>query len=193
MKYLLFVGLIGFSLSGCKKEKPIPLAETKMNYYESDGNFMIFVVDDSLELAYEYNLQTIQLSNDLLPLIYESVLGPNGMYNYNYWKLQPNNDTLFWTYGGNLTFLEELIDINDLETSNLPSIPESNQFQIIGGNPNINILGLWDKVSSLEIVKEYRNSSPNSKIGILSQVVLGYDDATSLSFPVMKHFIFISK
>ncbi|MCJ8292680.1 MAG: hypothetical protein HRT58_22525 [Crocinitomicaceae bacterium] len=191
MKLTVIFLIIGFVFVGCKKDKVTPVISS--SYYQSDGNFLILVLGDTLESVYEYNLPPVQLSNDSLQINYESVPGETGLYNYQYWKIQPNNDTLFWTYSNTFTFMEEQVSSKSLLSLNSSLSFNLNQFQVIGSSLNVNIEDLWSNVSLLDIVKEYRESSPNSKIGISRQVVYIYDDQLNFNVPHLKHLIFVAK
>ena len=193
MKFTIPIVLFGLLFIGCKKDKVTPTASVNQNYYQSNGNFLILVVGDTLESAYEYNLPTIQFNNDSLPISYESVPDGTGMYEYRYWKFQPNNDTLFWTYSNSFTFMEDPISSNDLLPLSSSLSFDINQFQVIESTVNTNIEGLWTFVSQLAIVKEYRNSSPNSKIGISRQIVYIYDEQLGFSVPFEKYLLFLAK
>ncbi|WP_205677811.1 hypothetical protein [Brumimicrobium salinarum] len=182
--------MLGFFLFGCKKEQ-VPPAE--QNHYQSEGNFLLFVVGDTLEAAYEYNLSTIQVNNDTLPILFESQTDGTGMQEYRIWKMQPNDDTLFWTYESSSYFVEDEININDLLFEYAPLPYDSTQFQIISSKLNTDIEQLWTKVSRLQIVKEYRNVSPDSKIGISRQVLYSYNEELSSSVPAEKYLIFFVK
>ena len=193
MKFIITVIILGFLIAGCKKDKVNPIETVNQNYYQSNGNFLILVVGDTLESAYEYGLSTIQFNNDSLPINYESVPDGIGMYEYQYWKFQPNSDTLFWTYSNNFMFVEDEINANNLLSLNSSLTFDLNQFQIIGSTVNTNIQDLWINVSQLDIVKEYRDSSPNSKIGVSRQIVYIYDEQLGFSVPYEKHLFFIAK
>jgi hypothetical protein len=193
MKFELVLSLFVLSLIGCNKDEVKPIEPPVFNNYQSEGNFIIFVIGDSLEFAYEYNLSTIQLNNDSLPISYESVLDGSGMYYYHYWKFQPNTDTLFWSYSGSFEFIEEQVSSNDLLSLNNAVSFDLNQFQLIDSSPNTNIEYIWGNVSQLDIVKTYRESAPNSKIGLSKQIVYVYDPQLGFSIPQSKHLLFLVK
>lgn len=193
MKLIFILTLSSLTLIGCKKDKVTPTVEEDINYYQSNGNFLMLLVGESFEGAFEYNLATTQLVNDSLPIIYESVPDGSGMYNYNYWKFAPNLDTLFWTYSSSFTFTEDVINSNILEPLNA-SIPfDTTQFQGIGSTTNLSYKNIWTTVSNLDIVKTYRDINPNSKIGISKQTIWLYDDQLGFSVPYQKYLVFLAK
>jgi hypothetical protein len=189
MKHIVVIFLIGIISFGCKKDKvPAPL---EANYYQSNGNLLILKIDDNLEGVYEYNLASTVLNNDSLPLHFETF--SDGINNYSYLKFTPNPDTLYKISSNNFSFFSALIDKNKLENlSN--SIPfNSLQFQIIGNQNNMDFESIWSKISKLDIVKTYRSSNPNSKIGINRIIINDYDEQLGFSFPNEKYLIFLVK
>ena len=189
MKHILIFILIGLVISSCKKDKVSVPIET--NYYQSNGNFLVLKIDEDLECIYEYNLASTVLNNDSLPLYFETY--SDGMNNYSYLKFMPNPDTLFWNNWNDYTFLTDKIDKNQLKSlSN--SIPfDSSQFQLIGSQINTDYSLIWSKISKLDIVKAYRNSNSNSKIGINRIVIKEFDEELGFSIPHVKHLIYLVK
>lgn len=189
MKLLVILFLLGLISFGCKKDKvPAPIVS---NYYQSNGNLLILKIDDNLEGIYEYNLALTSLNNDSLPLFFETY--SDGLNNYSYLKFIPNPDTLFQISSNNFIFYSILIDKNELEILN-NSVPfDSAQFQLIGSQNNFDYSTVWSKISKLEIVKTYRTSNPNSKIGIHRIVINEYDEQLGFSIPIEKHLIFLVK
>lgn len=192
MKTTALILLIGLIFLGCKKDKVLPVTSPDANYYNSKGNLLILVIGDTLESAYEYCLSTIQLSNDSLPIDYFAVPDETGLYGYEYWQFLPNSDTLFWTHPNSVKFMENHIDANNLLTlqASLEYIPT--QFQAIG-SPTNETEDIWNVVSNLEIIKNYRGISPNSKIGIAKFVVNTFIEEWGFSVGDPKHFIFLAK
>lgn len=184
------ITLLLLTIIGCEKDKVAPLAPP-INYYQSQGNFLILVIGDTLDYAYEYNLGIIQFTNDSLPIETESV--SDGFYPFTCWKLTPNPDTLLWNYNITSGFMEEQISGDRLLSLNSSLSYDSNQFQIVFPGPNIDVESSWDQVSHLEIVKEYRESTPNSKIAISRQVLWFYDEELGFTIPYEKHLIFLAK
>ena len=189
MKHILIIFLIGFAILSCKKDKvPAPI---EINYYQSNGNLLILEIDDNLEGVYEYNLASTVLNNDSLPLYFETY--SDGINNYSYLKFTPNPDTLFQISSNNFTFYTTIIDKNELEIlSN--SIPfDYPQFQLIGNQNNMDFTSIWSKISKLDIVKTYRSSNPNSKIGINRIIINEYDEQLGISIPNEKYLIYLVK
>jgi hypothetical protein len=122
MKRIIFIIVTALLFGGCKKDKVSP----PLNYYQSQGNFLLLIVGDSLESVDEFSLPTIQTFNDSLALNYVSV--DNGISKYYYWKLTPNDDTLFWSYANIFTFNEARISSNDLMMSSSHLAFDPNQF-----------------------------------------------------------------
>jgi hypothetical protein len=192
MKLIFILAFFSVILIGCEKDK-VPSIIEEIDYHQSNGNLLVLVVGDSFEEAFEYNLATTQLLNDSLPIIIESVPDGSGWYNYNYWKFAPNLDTIFWTHSNSITFMEDVINSNMFESLGT-SVPfDTAQFQSIGSTTNVSKENTWDKVSNLEIVKLYRDSNPNSKIGVSRQVIWIYDDQLGFSIPYEKYLLFLAK
>lgn len=189
MKHYILLFLIVFVTLSCKKEK-VPTTATT-NYYQSNGNLLILKIDDDLESIYEYNLALTDLINDSLPLNFDSY--SIGMTNYSYLRFTPNPDTLFQYSSNNFTFFTPQIDKNKLQilSNSLPF--DSSQFQLIGEQDDFDFSSVWAKISTLDIVKTYRNSHPNSKIGIDSFVINEYDEQLGFSTPIKKYLIFLVK
>lgn len=185
--------LIVLFLFSCAKDKVQPVVSEGITSYQSDGNFLILVIGDSLETIYEYDLPAIQLANDSLQISVESVPGGTGLNDTLFWKIEANNDTLFWTYSNNFNFMEEDITSDSLLFLCSTLAFNVNQFQFIHSNSNFETEDLWNKVAALEIIKEYRESSPNSKIGISRQVFFTYDEELGFSVPIEKHLMFLVK
>ncbi|MEX1191951.1 MAG: hypothetical protein WED10_12945 [Brumimicrobium sp.] len=184
-KYKLLL-IIGFLIIGCKKDKVNDPIIEEDNYYQSSGNLLILKVSNKLGEAYEYNLASTELINDSLNIQVEN--NSDGLYQYSYWKYLPNSDTLFWRYSNNYTFSTASIEPEKLLQLESEIVLDTSLFQNIFNQSNIDYASLWSKVSNLEIVKTFRNASPNSKIGISRQVINEFDE--ELGFGVSKE-IFI--
>lgn len=189
MKHILLFLLIGFVVYSCEKDKvPAPIVA---NDYQSNGNLLILKVDENLESVYEYNLASTVLYNDSLPLYYET--NSDGIYNYTYWKFLPNPDTLLRLSSLNSAFFTAQINNNELEYLD-NSIPfDSSQFQLIGTQNNFIYSSIWSKIAKLDIVKTYRSSNPNSKIGIHRIIINEYDEQLGFSIPNEKYLIYLAK
>jgi len=189
MKHILVILLICLVSFGCKKDK-LP-APKETNYYQSNGNLLTLKIGDYLEGVYEYHLASTVLNNDSLPLYFETF--SDGINNNSYLKFTPNPDTLFKISSNNFTFFSALIDKNELENlSN--SLPFNfSQFQLISNQNNMDFESIWSKISKLDIVKTYRSSNPNSKIGINRIVINEYDEQLGFSFPNEKYLIYLVK
>lgn len=105
----------------------------------------------------------------------------------------PNPDTLFWSSSNDFKFMTNNIEENKLKILNNSITYDSAQFQFLGSQNNTNYSSIWSKVSNLEIVKTYRNSLPNSKIGISRVVINEYNEQLGVSAPVEKYFLFLVK
>ena len=184
--YLLLIGLVVFS---CNKDKVPPITQT--NYYQSNGNLLILKIDDELEGIYEYNLTSIALNNDSLPLYFETY--SDGIYEYRYLKFTPNPDTLIQVSSNNFTFFNALIDPDELENLSASLPFDSLQFQTIGNQNNMVFSIIWSKISKLDIVKTYRSSNPTSKIGIHRVIINEYDAQLGFNIPNEKCLIFMVK
>jgi hypothetical protein len=192
MKCAAFILFIALTFIGCNKDK-VPNLSDAMNYYQSTGNVLILVVGDTLVATYEYNLPTIQLINDSLPIIYETFPDPNSWHPYYYWKFLPNTDTLFWTTHGSHQFMEDQINNHELLSLNAPVIFDINHFQFIQTSSTIDLQEIWEIVACLDIVKTYREASPTSKIGVSRQVLYIYDEELNFSVPQEKFLIILVK
>lgn len=189
-KNLIFL-FIATTLFGCKKDKVEVPTPINTNYYQSNGNLLILEIGEIFENAYEYNLSAIQLNNDSIPISIETE--SNQVTNFSYWKLLPNPDTLFWSSSNDFKFMTNNIEENKLKILNNSITYDSAQFQFLGSQNNTNYSSIWSKVSNLEIVKTYRNSLPNSKIGISRVVINEYNEQLGVSTPVEKYFLFLVK
>jgi hypothetical protein len=191
MKRALLLFLIGFIIVGCRKDKvPIPIPDED-NYYHSKGNLLILLIGEKLEGAYEYELNSTQLTNDSLPIIVETV--PDVYYDYQYYKFAPNPDTLFWNYSGNFTFMSEQIQGYQLMKHGYSLPLKMEKFQVFGSGNNIDYSKVWAEVSDLAIVRTYRNINPNSKIGISRFSISEFDEAVGFSVPTQKYVLYFAK
>lgn len=193
MKFELILSLLVLASVGCAKDKVESIESTTPDYYESEGNFLILVIDDTLECVYEYNLSTIQLNNDSLLVNYESVADANNMFNYLYWKLDPNSDTLFSSHPHNFEFFVAPVSSNDLLSLSTSMPFNLNQFQTIGSSPSTSVQDLWEVVSDLDIARTYRESLSNAKIGMSRHVITAFDPQLGFAVPHEKHFLFLAK
>jgi hypothetical protein len=189
MKQILLLFLLGFVVLSCKKDKVPPPIQT--NYYNSNGNLLILKIDDELEGVCEYNLTSIALNNDSLPLYFETY--SDGIYEYRYLKFTPNPDTLIQISSNNFTFFNALIDPNELENLSASLPFDSLQFQTIGNQNNMVFSTIWSKISKLDIVKTYRSSNPTSKIGIHRVIINEYDAQLGFNIPNEKYLILLVK
>ena len=189
MKHSIYLLLIGLVIFSCNKDKVPPLTQT--NYYQSNGNLLILKIDDELEGIYEYNLTSIALNNDSLPLYFETY--SDGIYEYRYLKFTPNPDTLIQISSNNFTFFNALIDPNELENLSASLPFDSLQFQTIGNQNNMVFSTIWSKISKLDIVNTYRSSNPTSKIGIHRVIINEYDAQLGFNIPNEKYLIFMVK
>lgn len=191
MKNILMLLVIGFTLFSCKKDKVKTTNSFSNHYYQSDGNLLVLMIGESVECAFEYNLGSTQLNNDSLPVNIETIF--DGVNNTSYCRFIPNPDTLFWYSSNDITFMTEKINGNQLLSHN-DSIPyDSTQFQLIDSQISFNYSPFWSKASKLDIVKTYRNSLPNSKIGITRLVINEFDEQLGFSLPVEKYLLFMVK
>lgn len=189
MRYFTLLLFIGFVVVSCTKDKvPAPMVS---NYYQSQGNLLILKIGTNLEGIYEYNLASTVLNNDSLPLCFSSYT--DGINYFNYLKFTPNPDTLLQISANNFTFFTNQIDKINLQYLNSTLPFDAVQFQSLGTQNNINYAQLWSKISNLDLVKTYRNSNPNSKIGINRIVINVYDEQLGISVPNAKYLIFLAK
>jgi hypothetical protein len=189
MKHSIYLFLIGLVVFSCNKDKVPPPIQP--NYYQSNGNLLILKIDDDLEGIYEYNLTSIALNNDSLPLYFET--SSFGINTYSYLKFTPNPDTLIQISSYNFTFHTALIDKKELENL-MYSLPfDALLFQGIGNQNNLDFETLWSRISNLDIVKAYRSSNPSSKIGVNRIIINEYDEQLGFSVPNEKHLIYLVK
>lgn len=190
MKQILLFMSLGIISFSCTKEK-VPTSIQK-SYYQSNGNFLVLQVGDELEEAHEYQLSTTVLSNDSLPLTWNSSVGGiDGMEIQSYLKYFPNQDTIVQFVNEQLDFHSPLIDTSLLQklTVSIPYNPSD--FQVITGSNNGNAATIWSKISNLDIVKSYRTSNPIAKIGIQRIVEKVYDPQFGFSVPKEKYLVFL--
>lgn len=190
MKNTLLFLLIGLTLFSCKKEE-VQKPCNSNNTYQSQGNLLLLGVGETFECAYEYNLASTQLNNDSLPINIETVQG--NMFDTTYWKFTPNPNILISNSTNGISFSSNSIDENDLENMSYSLPYDSTQFQLFGNNYNTDSEEIWAQVSKLKIVKSYRDSNPNSKIGIAHIPVFEFNEQLGYKIPVLKHFLFLVK
>jgi hypothetical protein len=181
--------LISFLLFSCTKEK-VPTSAIP-NEYQSKGNFLILQVGTELDAVYEYQLATTELTQNNLP-IYHLTMN-DGFENYTAWKFMPNDLVLFDQKMTKVTYNATKIEPNVLGSSN-EFIPfDSTKIQWIGNPSSADLSQIWSKVSALNLVKFYRNTHPNSKIGICRIVVYTYNPDFGFSVPSEKYLVFLVK
>lgn len=189
MRHLLCGVLICFIIHSCKKDKTPPIVQPV--YSSEEDNFLILKIGDTLEGVYKYYLPITTLSNDSLPLIYESCF--DMMNSCSNLKFKPNPNSLINTSSNNVTFSTNEIAPSDLVLLQNPQIIDSNSFQLIGNQLNVSYSSIWLKVSNFEVVKEYRDANPNSKIGIQKIIINEYYEELGLSAPTEKFLVFLVK
>jgi hypothetical protein len=110
MKEIGLIILLSFIAFSCKKEK-VPTTVQK-SFYQSNGNFLVLKVGDELEAAYEYQLSSTSLSNDSLPLNWDSSdAGIDGMTMHYFLTFDPNEDTIIQHVNNYFSYNAQLIDI----------------------------------------------------------------------------------
>lgn len=181
MKNTFLIISFGIVLIGCNKDKVPDAAADENNFYQSAGNLLILKIGDEFEEAHEYNLSSTELINDSLNIEIESY--SDGMYQYNYWKYLPNPDTLFWSYSFDFTFYNEPLEPVELLEIDKEIQLDASLFQKILTEINLDYSSIWSKVSRLDIVKTYRDASPNSNIGITRQVINEFDEELGFNVP----------
>lgn len=90
MKLFYLLLLLSIALQSCQKDKNV--GEILPNYYVSNGNLIVLKVSDTLESAFEYNLEEKALQNYSLPLNLQTFSELNG--SISYLKLGQNSDTI---------------------------------------------------------------------------------------------------
>lgn len=182
---LFFASILIFS---CNKEDLI--GSTNGVYYESTGNLLILQIGDTLECAYEFNLSSINLENDSLPLYFERE--ENELVPKTYWKFSPNPDTLFWYSTEDQWFANPLIRKDDLELNSYELSYNPDLIQLITST-NSDHSTLWSQIANLKIVQDYRMANPSSKIALKRVVFREFNKEYSLNVPVEKHLFFVVK
>lgn len=190
MKQIGFIILLSFIAFSCKKEK-VPTSVQK-SFYQSNGNFLILKVGDELEAAYEYQLSSTSLSNDSLPLNWDSSdSGIDGMTMHYFLTFVPNEDTIIQQVNNYFSYNAQLIDTSILEKLTTSIAYNHSNFQVIASSNNVNDATIWSKIANLDIVKTYRTSNPTAKIGIQRIVENVYDPQFGFSVPIEKHLVFL--
>ncbi len=185
MKHFLHYFLIGLVALSCKKDK-VPVNDTT-NYYQSNGNFLVVKIGEKVETVYEYNLSSIALNNDSLPLTI------NSFSNGHFWQFAPNSDTLFWYSGTSFSFTTSPVSEKQLQKW-MTTLPyNSAQFQFFSNQGSSGLITVWEKISNLDLVKTYRSANPNAKIGVTSVIINEFNDEFGFSMPVEKHLVFLVK
>jgi hypothetical protein len=189
MKHFHHYLLIGLVALSCKKDK-VPVNDTT-NYYQSNGNFLVVKIGEKVEAVYEYNLSSIALNNDSLPLTINSF--SNGFSNVHFWQFEPNLDTLFRYSETSFSFNSSPINEKQLQKL-MVSLPyNSAQFQFFSNQGSSELITVWEKISNLDLVKTYRSANPNAKIGVTSVMINEFNDEFGFSMPVEKHLVLLVK
>jgi hypothetical protein len=190
MKQIGLIIILSFIAFSCKKEK-VPTSVQK-SFYQSNGNFLVLKVGDELEAAYEYQLSSTSLSNDSLPLNWDSSdAGIDGMTMHYFLTFVPNEDTIIQHVNNYFSYNAQLIDTSILEKLTSSIAYNHSDFQVIASSNNVNDATIWSKIATLDIVKTYRTSNPTAKIGIQRIVENVYDPQFGFSFPIEKHLVFL--
>lgn len=190
MKQIVLIILLSFIAFSCKKEK-VPTTVQK-SFYQSNGNFLVLKVGDELEAAYEYQLSSTSLSNDSLPLHWDSSdAGIDGMTMHYVLTFDPNEDTIIQHVNNYFSYNAQLIDTSILEKLTSFIAYNHSDFQVVGSSNNVNDATIWSKIANLDIVKTYRTSNPTAKIGIQRIVENVYDPQFGFSVPIEKHLVFL--
>lgn len=190
MKQIVLIILLSFIAFSCKKEK-VPTSVQK-SFYQSNGNFLVLKVGDELEAAYEYQLSSTSLSNDSLPLNWDSSdAGIDGMTMHYFLTFVPNDDTIIQHVNNYFSYNAQLIDTSILEKLTSSIAYNHSDFQVIASSNNVNDATIWSKIANLDIVKTYSTSNPTAKIGIQRIVENVYDPQFGFSVPIEKHLVFL--
>lgn len=190
MKQIGLIILLSFIAFSCKKEK-VPTSVQK-SFYQSNGNFLVLKVGDELEAANEYQLSSTSLSNDSLPLHWDSSdAGIDGMTMHYFLTFVPNADTIIQHVNNYFSYNAQLIDTSILEKLTSSIAYNHSDFQVIASSNNVNDATIWSKIANLDIVKTYRTSNPTAKIGIQRIVENVYDPQFGFSVPIEKHLVFL--
>lgn len=190
MKQIGLIIILSFIAFSCKKEK-VPTSVQK-SFYQSNGNFLVLKVGDELEAAYEYQLSSTSLSNDSLPLNWDSSdAGIDGMTMHYFLTFVPNEDTIIQHVNNYFSYNAQLIDTSILEKLTSSIAYNHSDFQVIASSNNVNDATIWSKIANLDIVKTYRTSNPTAKIGIQRIVENVYDPQFGFSVPIEKHLVFL--
>lgn len=190
MKHIALIILVSFFAFSCTKEK-VPTSVQK-SYYQSNGNFLVLKIGDELEAAYEYQLTSTSLSNDSLPLHWDSSdAGIDGMTMHYFLTFVPNDDTIIQHVNNYFSYNAQFIDTSILEKLTTLIAYNHSDFQVIASSNNVNDATIWSKIANLDILKTYRTSNPTAKIGIQRIVENVYDPQFGFSVPIEKHLVFL--
>jgi hypothetical protein len=182
--FVLFLGLL--SILGCSKDEVI--SADNPSYYQPQGNLLILQVGNEFEGAYEFQLNTISLINDSLQIAKYS--NPNELHPNSYWKLLPNDDILFLSSSYEVNFGVPMISKDSLQFLFSAFTLDTSSIQLISTS-QINLTELCLKIANLAIVKSYRLSLPNSKIGLARIIMQELNDENGLMIPVEKYLFFL--
>jgi hypothetical protein len=180
MKYVLPV-ILAVLILGCNKDKVPEINNDEASYYQSNGNLLILLIDGDFNRAYEYNLASTELTNDSLRIQVDSESG--GLSFKTYWRYLPNPDTLFWQSDNKTTFNEFSIVTSSLEKLSTTVPLDTNLFQKIVIQEDVDYSEIWSEISNLSIVKTYRDALPQSKIGITREIIYELDEDLGFSVP----------
>lgn len=189
MKLFYLLLLLSIALQSCQKDKNV--GEILPNYYVSNGNLIVLKVSDTLESAFEYNLEEKALQNYSLPLNLQTFSELNG--SISYLKLGQNSDTILKISSSGVHFYTPSIPKNKLKVISPPVAFEPANFQAMGNQGQMDLESTWGKIAKLEIVKQYRMANPTAKIGIQKVNLQEINVELEILEMKEKHLIFLVK
>jgi|GEM_PF-1625965 len=190
MKQVIIAVAFGCLLLSCKKDKNI--VPVQKSFYESTGNLIVLKIGDSLECAYEYNMSSIALSNDSLPLFYE--VDSNYVWPIKFLKFTPNPDTIIrFASDVETKFYTPLIEKNSLKVNTQAISYNESNFQAFDAPIPPELESKWSEVSKLDIVKQYREANPTAKIGIQKVILKEIDLEHHILTSKLKFLIYLVK
>lgn len=205
--HLLFFSVL-FFLFSCKKEKELSESEVKDTGYKSNplANVLALEVQEDVNYAYEFNHKGSTIPLDSLPVS----LGYGGFdAALNSYLMPVLIDNIWLTWfrlampGG---YSRRFLDFSDsfypddyyfipkdrlihnpvkksLDEANVKVIHERHQWEQ-GWNKTDYWKPIWDKVSDLAVVIQYRNAYPDSDVGFMT---------LENEYGVIKHYVFLAK
>lgn len=208
---ILFVFLFVLIIVSCKKEKVQEQVENSGYKSVPKGNLLVLEVGEDVNYGYEYKYQNGQIPLDSMPVWMSLTTYIDSLNSYMYW-IGFDNLAVTWGYvaypyggycrkfpdfyaaaldnfmPGNYTFIPKEQLIHNSSKATLKEENANVLFEREMGSPgwdkNACWKPVWEKVSDLAVVIQYRNMYPNADVGFIM-----LEDEQG----VVKNYVFLAK